>query len=52
MLKLNFKHRALELKIFTVQNIFNECSIFDIVKGLVYNLQNETAVSKDGRPYF
>ena len=48
--ELNFKHKTLELKTFTAEQIFNECSIFDIVnkKDLVHNLQNKTTVSKDG----
>ena len=49
-IKFDFKHKPLELKTFTVQQIFNECSIFALVNisGL-YNLQNKTFTSKDGR---
>ena len=50
-IKLDFKHKLLELKTFTVQQIFNECSIFDLINinGLLYNLQNKIFMSKDGR---
>ena len=45
---LNFSHNLLELRNFTVQNVINECVIYDTVnvKGLVYNLKNETNASK------
>ena len=51
-IKFDFKHKPLELKTFTVQQIFNECSIFALVNisGLLYNLQNKTFMSKDDRP--
>ena len=50
-IKFDFKHKLLELKTFTVQQIFNECSIFDLINinGLLYNLQNKIFMSKDGR---
>ena len=50
-IKFDFKHKLLELKTFTVQQIFNECSIFDLINinGLLYNLQNKTFMSKDDR---
>ena len=43
--ELNFKHKAPELKTLTLQKVFNECPIVNM-KGLVYNLQNDTTVSK------
>ena len=50
-IKFDFKHKLLELKTFTVQQIFNECSIFDLINisGLLYNMQNKTFMSKDDR---
>ena len=44
-------HQSLELRHFIVHQVINECAIYDIanVKGIVYNLKNETTVSKEGQ---
>lgn len=46
---LNFTQKSLELTNFTLQQVLNEYSIYDIVnvKCLVYNLQIEATVKKD-----
>ena len=38
---LNFKHKLMKLRNFTVYQVINESAIYDIVKvkGLVYNLK-------------
>ena len=45
---LNFKHKLMKLRNFTVYQVINESGIHDIVKvkGLVYNLKYLTNVSK------
>ena len=48
----HFSLKSLELRSLTVGQVNIECTIYEIlsVKGLVYNLKNETAVSKEGYP--
>ena len=50
--KLNFERKTLQLKIFAIEQVINECAIYDIVDvtGLVYNLQTEAEHEKDGKP--
>ena len=50
--ELNFERKTLQSKIFTTEQVINECAIYDIVDitGLVYNLQTETEHAKDGKP--
>ena len=47
--ELNFERKSLQLKIFAVKQVINECAIYDIVdlNGLAYNLQTETEPEKD-----
>ena len=49
---VNFTNKSLQLRSCTIEQVINECPIFDIVsvKGLVYNLQDETTVKKDDKP--
>ena len=49
---LNFIHKSLELRNFTVQLVLNEYTTYNIVnvKSLVYSLKNETTVSKEQQP--
>ena len=48
----NFERKGFQRKPVTVQQVINECAIYDIVdiSGLVYNLQQETASQKEGEP--
>ena len=48
----NFERKDFQRKPFIVQQVINECAIYDIVdiSGLVYNLQQETASQKEGEP--
>ena len=50
--ELNFGRKTLQSKIFTIEQVINECAIYDIVDvtGLVYNLQTEAEHEKDGKP--
>ena len=50
--ELNFGRKTLQSKIFTIEQVINECAIYDIVDvtGLVYNLQTEAEREKDGKP--
>ena len=50
--KLNFERKYFQRKPFTVQQVINECAIYDVVdiSGLVYNLQQETTSQKEGAP--
>ena len=49
--KLNFERKTLQSEIFTIEQVINECAIYDIVDvtGLVYNLQTEAEHEKDGK---
>ena len=49
---LNFERKTLQSKCFTIEQVINECAIYDIVDvtGLVYNLQTEAEHEKDGKP--
>ena len=51
--ELNFERKDFQRKLFTVQQVINECAIYDIVdiSGLVYNLQQETASQKKVHHY-
>ena len=50
--QLNFERKNFQRKPFSVQQVINECAIYDIVdiSGLVYNLQQETTNQKEGAP--
>ena len=52
MTDFNSTHKSLELINFIVQQVIDECTIYDTVnvKGLVYNVKNGTAVSKEWQP--
>ena len=49
--ELNFERKTLHSKIFTIEQVLNECAIYDIVDvtALVYNLPTE-AKQEDGKP--
>ena len=49
--ELNFERKILQSKIFTIEQVINECAIYDIadVTSLVYNLQTEVEHEKDGK---
>ena len=50
--ELNFERKTLHSKIFTIEQVLNECAIYDIVDvtALVYNLPTEAKQEKDGKP--
>ena len=50
--KLNFERKTLQSEIFTIEQVINECAIYDIfdVTGFIYNLQTEAEHEKDGKP--
>ena len=50
--ELIFERKDFQRKPFTVQQVINECPIYDIVdiSGLMYNLQQETTSQKEGAP--
>ena len=50
--ELNFERKTLQSKIFTIEQVIDECAIYDIfdVTGVIYNLQTEAEYEKDGKP--
>ena len=50
--ELNFERKTLQSKVFTIEQVITECTIYDTVDvtGLVYNLQPEAEHEKDGEP--
>ena len=50
--ELNFERKTLLSKFFTVEQVINECAVYDIVDvtGLLYNLQTKAEHEKDERP--
>ena len=50
--EVNFERKTFHVKRHSIQQINNECAIYDIldVTGLMYNLQQETTAEKDGKP--
>ena len=50
--ELNFERKTLQSKFFTIEQVINECAIYDIVgeTGFAYNLQTEAEHEKDGKP--
>ena len=50
--ELNFQKKMFQPTFKTITEIMNECAIYEIVnvRGLVYNLQDEEHVDKDGKP--
>ena len=50
--EVNFERKTFHVKPSSIQQINNECAIYDIVDvtGLIYNLQQETTTEKDGKP--
>ena len=50
--ELNFERKTLQSKIFAIEQVINECAIYDIVDvtGLIYNLQTAAEQEKDGKP--
>ena len=50
--EVNFERKTFHVKRSSIQQINNECAIYDIVdvSGLICNLQQETTTEKDGKP--
>ena len=50
--ELSFERKTLLSKIFTVEQVINECAVYDIVDvtGLLYNLQTKAEHEKDEKP--
>ena len=50
--ELNSSKKTLQSKMFTIEQVINECATYDIidVTGLVYNLKIEAEHEKDGKP--
>ena len=50
--ELNSERKTLQSKLFTIEQVINECAIYVIVDvtGLVYNLQTKAEHEKDGKP--
>ena len=50
--EVHFERKDFQRKLFAVQQVINECAIYDVVNisGLVYNLQHEKTTHKEGAP--